>query len=113
MVRAMLALVLSQAKPCPEDGKWTKRGPAFDWLGKAVIVFDVIKPMAARAYGHLRLSHIPDTVGDGVTQELDWAAVKGARATRALELSESETSKGDALIRMVIFYTIRYLTRYW
>ena len=112
LVRATLSLIVNATMTRPEGGKWTKLGPALDWMGKNILIHEIGRLVAEEAFGKHE-QQASQLVGDGITQQLNWHEVVGARVKCSLELMRDSREHIHVVMLMIVLKPVRYLTAWF
>ncbi len=82
-----------------------------DWFPKSVIIHNGGESATELAFD--KVVGAPDIIGNGLTQELNWQEVSGARVNVELDLIHSQNDKIVSLSLLPVLKATRYLTTWF
>lgn len=107
MTQAAVKILLRVRPDKPEAGKWTKLGPAVDWLIAAMMPYNLLALLMDKAFGHLKVDTIEP---GGDLRELTFHEKSGVRLQGSRRLVADEDELFYFLLLTIALRAIRFVT---
>ena len=106
-------LLFAAAIPKPEDGKWTKTGPAVDGAVLAGLAKGIVLGCVKLGLGPLKLEEEVTASGNVKFQELTFRQASGVRCQDTLVLLSGDKDFETLLMFWIVNKAVRYITAYF
>ena len=112
----IVALFFATMMQKPEKAKWTKLGPAVDWmLGVSLLAGNILRQLFPFAFGKLLVTVQQHAAGEdqAFTSSYRWHAVAGSRAGACRRHLQDQLTTEYLLIEAICIEGIRFLTSWF